>query len=229
VVRVGATSLQRFAGFSTGSEASLEVLGALVGFTWPSRLLGQVTVVSDGLLHSRGARVAGRWYFPAPSLTFAVTGWPPRSSADSARADIPKNIAVSASVAFAPVQSSCTARVRGSDLPLLGFVSVGWALASFAHRRVPLHRHRFRSPLPRGLAAPLRQRGCHPLRMFRPRGFSPPRRLPPPVVSRACCIPLPILGFVAFPSPSTRITRPEGPPRLDRRLPRNVRFVPLEG
>jgi len=69
-----------------------------------------------------------------------------------------------------------------SDLPLLGFVSVGSALSSFAHRRVPLHRHGFRSPLPRGLAAPLRQRGCHPLRMFRPRGFSPPRRLPPPVV-----------------------------------------------
>jgi len=39
---------------------------------------------------------------------------------------------------------------------------MGSALSSFAHRRVPLHRHGFRSPLPRGLAAPLRQRGCHP-------------------------------------------------------------------
>jgi hypothetical protein len=33
---------------------------------------------------------------------------------------------------------------------------------------------------------------------FRPRGFAPPRRLPPHTKSRACCIPLPVLGFAAF-------------------------------
>lgn len=33
----------------------------------------------------RGARVAGRWHFPAPSSASAVAGWPSRSSADSAR------------------------------------------------------------------------------------------------------------------------------------------------
>jgi hypothetical protein len=33
---------------------------------------------------------------------------------------------------------------------------------------------------------------------FRPRGFAPPRRLPPLLRSRACCIPLPILGFIVF-------------------------------
>jgi len=34
---------------------------------------------------------------------------------------------------------------------------------------------------------------------FRPRGFTPPRRFPPLCESRACCIPLPILGSIAFP------------------------------
>jgi hypothetical protein len=34
---------------------------------------------------------------------------------------------------------------------------------------------------------------------FRPRGFTPPRRLPPLGRSRACCIPLPVMGFAAFP------------------------------
>jgi hypothetical protein len=35
--------------------------------------------------------------------------------------------------------------------------------------------------------------------LFRPRGFAPPRRVPPRAELRACCIPLPILGFAAFP------------------------------
>jgi hypothetical protein len=77
----------------------------------------------------------------------------------------------------------------------------------------PLHRSRFgvHSHDPCG---PLRRRGSHPRRTFRPRGFAPPRRLPPPERSRACCIPLPILGFAAFPTRSPRF-------RADRRLPRD--------
>lgn len=39
---------------------------------------------------------------------------------------------------------------------------------------------------------------CHPHRMFRPRGSSPPRRLPPPWGPWACCIPQPTLGFIGF-------------------------------
>jgi hypothetical protein len=35
---------------------------------------------------------------------------------------------------------------------------------------------------------------------FRPRGFAPPRRLAPREGPRACCIPLPVLGFAALPS-----------------------------
>jgi len=31
--------------------------------------------------------------------------------------------------------------------------------------------------------------------MFRPRGFAPPRRFAPPIASRACSIPVPLMGF----------------------------------
>jgi len=60
----------------------------------------------------------------------------------------------------------------------------------------------------------LRHFGCHPKRSFRPRGFAPPRRLPPTRRARACCIPIPILGFLAFlairPSPRRGFVPPEG-------------------
>jgi hypothetical protein len=75
----------------------------------------------------------------------------------------------------------------------------------------------------------LRRRGGHPRRMFRPRGFAPPRRLPPPERSRACFIPLPILGFAAFRAPLRSRWHPKMPVRDGRCLPRDVRFVPLEG
>jgi len=46
----------------------------------------------------------------------------------------------------------------------------------------------------------LRLRDANPEVMFRPRGFAPPRRLAPRDGSRACCIPLPTMGFVSFPA-----------------------------
>lgn len=72
--------------------------------------------------------------------------------------------------------------------------------------------------------APASARSCQRPNLFRLRGFSPPCRLAPPNGLRACCIPLPTLGFVGFrawgcaclrnfrPSPPTR-----GPP--ERVLP----------
>jgi len=44
-----------------------------------------------------------------------------------------------------------------------------------------------------------RPRGATPEVTFRPRGFTPPRRLSPHRNPRACCIPLPVLGFAGFP------------------------------
>jgi hypothetical protein len=49
---------------------------------------------------------------------------------------------------------------------------------------------------------------CHPLATFRPRGFTPPRRLTPLCRLQAYCILLPILGF-------TRVSF-GAPPRADR-------------
>jgi hypothetical protein len=64
-------------------------------------------------------------------------------------------------------------------------------------QRSPLRRRTGWSPLPRarGLASVSR---CHAAHMFRPRGFSPPRRLPPPDGHRlvaSCCRPWGSPGF----------------------------------
>jgi hypothetical protein len=98
--------------------------------------------------------------------------------------------------------------------PLLGFVR--------SFDRPPLHRPRPRRPLMGGEAISAF--------VFRPRGFAPPRRFAPPLArgftelphrcrcedSRACCIPLPILGFHAFPLGAIWLRHPH-PPRRCRR------------
>jgi hypothetical protein len=54
----------------------------------------------------------------------------------------------------------------------------------------------------------------HPAtRTFRPRRSSRPRRFPPPMSPRACCIPQPTLGFTGLPHLATAC------PRSDRRFP----------
>jgi hypothetical protein len=230
VVRVGVTSLQRFAGLAQVPDLLSKIRG--------SRRV-HVAFEASGTVHRRCRKCAAfpwrsrsrSWGLPCSlpglgrrRLTFeGFRGLRARRRSEEHRRVGLRGLRSRSELLYRPGQSE-------SDLPLLGFVSVDSALASFAYRRVPLHRHGVRSPLPRGLAAPLRQRGCHPPRMFRPRGLSPPRRLPPPVVSRACCIPLPILGFIAFPAGVDSAHRgPKAPPRLARRFPRDVRFVPLEG
>jgi hypothetical protein len=57
----------------------------------------------------------------------------------------------------------------------------------------------------KGVSSPTRcehrasARSCHTACSGRPRGFSPPRRVPPPPQPRACCVPLPTMGFTGFP------------------------------
>jgi len=61
---------------------------------------------------------------------------------------------------------------------------------------------------PPTLAGPWRRfEATSPEIPFRPRGFAPPRRFPPRAELRACCIPLPILGFAAFPYRSRRLPK----------------------
>jgi len=65
---------------------------------------------------------------------------------------------------------------------------------------------------------------------FRPRGFAPPRRFLPLLRLRACCIPLPILGFIRVSGPcrrrSSRSTsgRPRDAGPAPRRSPRRQPF-----
>ena len=88
----------------------------------------------------------------------------------------------------------------------------------------PLRRPSFRTPLSRSplrvhsriqtFAWVHRLRDATPEVPFRPRGFSPPRRLSPRYGSQACCILLPTLGFASFPArPKPRIPRDATTPR----------------
>jgi hypothetical protein len=76
----------------------------------------------------RGARVAGRGHFPAPSVASAVAGWPSRCSVSAVPSGSPPM--------RRPPPPSLPSRVflfrpgRRSDLPLLGFVVVAASLRS---------------------------------------------------------------------------------------------------
>jgi len=64
----------------------------------------------------------------------------------------------------------------------------------------PLHRRGLYASTPARRCRRASDSRCQLEFPFRPRGFSPPRRFPPRGDLRACCIPLPILGFVVFPA-----------------------------
>jgi hypothetical protein len=179
--RAGGDGPSEACGVDAGSASSLEDPGLSSG----SRGLRGVWEVFSSFEESPGSPWRSRsrsWVLPCSPLGLrAVAGWPSGSSAGSAPS-MSEDISESASVAFVPVQSSCSVRV-GSLRPS----SPGLRLGELHPRglrapRFPLHRLGFRSPLLQGFAASLRQRRNHPLRAFRPRGFTPPRRLPPPVV-----------------------------------------------
>lgn len=133
---------------------------------------------------------------------------PPGSSSVFRRLDLPPHLR-----ALSPLQSTHPERRAGSlQPPLLGF---GF---------LPLHRHNHSASTP-SRSAPSRapfdlRSGATISRIpFRPRGFSPPRRLSPRHDLRACCIPLPILGFAAFRATSNR-SRTRAPPRCASTLRR---------
>lgn len=69
---------------------------------------------------------------------------------------------------------------------------------------------------------------------FRPRGIAPPRRVPPLGGLRACCIPLPILGFAVFRMRGRHLRRvsdftAEAVDGFDRHVPlRRVSYPPKD-
>jgi len=132
---------------------------------------------------------------PRPSLLPAGS---PRYSASRPRFGFPKEPSAADLLTLAPLQS-ITGRPGRKDL--LSWVSVHiFRHACWKMCLSPLHRHARKASTPATTASRrFGSEGSTPEFPFRPRGFAPPRRFPPLHESRACCIPLPILGFSAFP------------------------------
>ena len=165
---------------------------ALVGFTWPSRRscagpcrLRSVPVRSASLR-------SGSLDFPAPSSAFTVSG---------VALEVFRRVAPlrrpfrSDSAGLLPGLRPRSAPRLGSDraaaLAVGGPICLSWALFPSIDVACGVHSRRAarESPWLRRREAPA---SAVP---FRPRRFTRPRRLAPPAGSRACCIPLPILGL----------------------------------
>jgi len=145
-----------------------------------------------------GAR-CGSLVSPTPSSTFACHQVRPRGCRSPSARSLPEGTVRANLLTFAPLRSR-TDR-PGRFLGLLSWVpSTHPSHVSSEMRLSPLHRHARAASTP---ATTINRRfgsvGSTPEVPFRPRGFSPPRRFPPLHESRACCIPLPILGSTAFP------------------------------
>jgi len=159
---------------------------------------------------------AGRLDFPATSMTVhRLPGWSSRSP-DSLGIGCPMS---APSWASPHLRSSCSAPAGSTTRERAGPTCLSWDSSnsppSTCLRCVHSHRR----------CRQLRPLGCHPRDSFRPRGFSPPRRFPPQRRSRACCIPQPTMGFVAFRA-SGAAARQAGGGRREA-LPATL-FVPLE-
>lgn len=100
-------------------------------------------------------------------------------------------------------------------------LSAGPPLMRFAS---PLHRHVLCASTP-GSKLPSSRR-CQASSMFRPRGFSPPRRFTPHTGSRVCCAPLPVWGSPRFGQPGAGPVRRRW--RTSLRPPRDAGFTPYE-
>ena len=143
---------------------------------------------------------SGSFAFPAPRSSLPVTRLDPRGFPPEIR--LPRSTLRSRSegpalVGFAPlpigVRHRCLPRSIGPGQWLFPTTSPGIRRAV---RPVPLHRRHRQRPLST-VSPPLRRWAAAHLAL-RPRRFARPRRYSSDH-SRACCIPLPILGFDAFP------------------------------
>jgi len=150
----------------------------------------------QGLARS-GSR-CGSLVSPAPSSTFACRQVRPRGCRSPSARSFPEGTVRANLLTFAPLQSR-TVR-PGRFLGLLSWVPSAHPNHVRSEMRLsPLHRHARAASTPATMINRRFGFGGSTLEVpFRPRGFSPPRRFPPLHESRACCIPLPILGSTAF-------------------------------
>jgi len=148
---------------------------------------------------ARAGRAVGRWSLPRPPRPWPVAGLALEGAAPHPPVRSPKGPSVrtsSPSLLSGAVPIALANVYRPS---LLGSVRTSEHACS-EMRLSPLHRRACEASTPATTASRrFGLEGSTPEVPFRPRGFSPPRRLPPLHELRACCIPLPILGSTAFP------------------------------
>lgn len=142
--------------------------------------------------------VAGRWPSPLPPRPCLLPGGPSRSSQVVCATSIGGDFGDTTSCDFALLQSPHAEPDRSP-----GPSSLGIRLLS------PLHRHHAPASTPGCAEAPLRPIVATRPVPFRPRGFSPPRRLAPLARSWVCCAPLPVLGFDAFQTARSAVHLPK--------------------
>jgi len=161
---------------------------ALMGLVGSSRLR-RTSVSFDFLDVASAADVAGRWTSPRPPRSFRSPGDPrgfPTAS-PSSPPHLAMRVRVPAFLVFAPLQSCMTVAPVGiTRSPLLGLVR---SESPGGHHCPTPARPCLLSPpstcslasTPTSMSPPkFRVRICLIRTMFRPRGFSPPRRFAPP-------------------------------------------------
>lgn len=205
-------------------------------FTWNG--LGNAADDRSPVLALRERHVAGRLAFPASSLALPPTRLAPDDDGPSRHSVSRRR---STSIAASGPSTHSSAPLRSPCLlpgpAHAGLLSWGRTSGRFAPDTWPLAppsalhllaKDRCASTPGHGTSPSPSASGCHPEVPFRPRGFSPPRRVSPRKGSQACCILQPTLGFAAFhadqPKPATiPATRPplEGcsPPLVALRSP----------
>lgn len=165
---------------------------ALVAFAWSSGLQKRSKISVAILIHR--SRVVGLSRCPPWPSTVSDRGLrgSPHGSFPSPKRRDAALVTFASRSARSHISRSTSQRRSAVLLPLLGFVSPLRRTAGCAS--TPSHP----PDDSRRLRCDLRADGATRRLLFRPRGFSPPRRLPPRSRSRACCISLPAMGFAAF-------------------------------
>jgi len=193
--------------------------GALVGFTWPSRRLGGAP---------SGARVAGRGYFPAPPWAFRRRRLAFGVFRGLRSFDVRRHLRVGLR----------GLRSRSKLLFRPGRISPTFLSWASSRRARPLRASRASiSPSSTWLPESTPARLCSlasakeepPLSRVPPSWFCTTSAASSSGRSRACCVPLPILGFTAFLSSCDSFRAPKSSTRPVRSPSPRCAFIPLEG